>query len=383
MSPTVKHRSRCRMACMIRMLCALVCLHSAAGESMRFDDDAMARHLEQLFSPAQFAEIRRRASRNRVGLCDACKRIPSNGVPLRLTRTDVKRDRNATMGRISSGEAFIITDALEGCGALLGPMKTYTFWSGYMQRLLEVRPNDSVQQRAGYLNEVLSGFDNSFSGLMLEQWEHADLQWCADRMNGTACAGGQIAFPEESPLEESPVGRSGATRTAVQATFGGEHSKDFYSGWSTGDKVARALLIEDEDAFIGCLPLLGEAWLSLGPTQWMRVGRAAHAPVVGEPEHIDNVGMLSECHLQVSGRKIWRLTPPKECVASGACLAALPLEVLTTPGELLCLNIDRLRHTTVLPPERVDKGDVPMHVDIAYDIMEVTAVEITGDKSEL
>ena len=138
---------------------------------------------------------------------------------------------------------------------------------------------------------------------------------------------------------------------------------------------------------------------------------------MGEPEHIDQVDIMSECHVQFSGTKVWRLTltlaptldlrsvqfsglkvwrhppspsttpsprvqfsgskvwrlrPPDECAETacrgqGSGSSGLSWEVLTRPGEMLCLSIDKLRHLTYLPAGREND----LHVDVAFDLTQV------------
>jgi hypothetical protein len=75
--------------------------------------------------------------------------------------------------------------------------------------------------------------------------------------------------------------------------------------------------------------------------------------------------------VQVSGRKGWRLRPPRECAGAGAVCDGHEQYVLVSPGEMLCLSIDRLRHATVLVPEEQDEErspDVLLNVDVAWDL---------------
>ena len=52
------------------------------------------------------------------------------------------------------------------------------------------------------------------------------------------------------------------------------------------------------------MPIISDELVEVDTVQWWRVGRAASGPIVGENQHIDKVGMLSECHLQIAGTKV-------------------------------------------------------------------------------
>ena len=130
----------------------------------------------------------------------------------------------------------------------------------------------------------------------------------------------------------------------------------------------------------GCVPILASPRYQARPdgTQWWRVGRAAHAPVVGEPRHIDSVGGRTECHLQLSGRKSWRLHAPDWC--DEACRGWGPVDVELGPGDLFCVGVDRHYHTTFLPADPAGGG--ALSVDVAYDVWGVYESTATAAAAE-
>uniref|UniRef100_A0A7S2IAB4 Uncharacterized protein n=1 Tax=Haptolina brevifila TaxID=156173 RepID=A0A7S2IAB4_9EUKA len=157
---------------------------------------------------------------------------------------------------------------------------------------------------------------------------------------------------------------------ATQALAHGRQSphSDFYLGWSTIDKDMLDLL-EARVPLKDCLPIISDRSVQTDAMQWWRVGRAAKGPLVGENEHIDRVGMLSECHLQIAGTKVWRLRAPVEC--SDTC-PGFETFVRVAPGEMLCLSIDRFRHQTYLA------AGTSMNVDVAYDITGLASQQPVG-----
>lgn len=332
-------------------------------------------HWRRTLPPDQFEAFRKQKQQARESLCEACKRMPSQDVP-RVTRAEISGDWETALSRISSGEAFVVVDALEGdrrCKALLDvdPIHTPAYWMNYVGRvkaLAQARGTDSLGDSPDVFTAAFNSFDHCFAKGMHSRWSSHDLAWCSARMTGTAaCGSGELAFPSDVKPKLPP----GASEAAVRAALGSIHQQDFYVGWSTWDEDIKGLL-SHEAALRACLPIIGDARLSIGATQWWRVGRSVHAPVVGEPEHIDMIGMASECHLQVSGRKGWRLRPPVPCAkAGGPCTDGREQFVVVSAGQMLCLSIDRLRHATVLVPEELEEASSrsgALNVDIAYDI---------------
>lgn len=355
------------------MLWLPVLLASVPGES----DFSMNAHMASMISSSMPAE---RYGDGHTGICEACKRMKAGGNILRLTRAEALGDWEATSARLQSGEAFVITDALGACKALVNPLLSHAYWAEHVDRIL-----DRSARNPSARDDAFLGFNGQFAPYMYERWSKADLEWCSIRMNSTACTRGEVAYQvDAAEVHRFPLK---VDEAALRATLGHVHTRDFYVGWSTYDSELRKLTFDDT-ALRSCLPLVSDSRVAVGPTQWWRVGRAAHAPVAGEPEHIDVVGMLSECHLQVGGRKTWRLRPPIECADSNECVATRKLKVLVAPGEMLCLSIDRLRHTTALHMEGGTAEEEVMNVDVAYDIVGIlgsepkTPVEGRG-KSEL
>jgi hypothetical protein len=87
--------------------------------------------------------------------------------------------------------------------------------------------------------------------------------------------------------------------------------------------------------------------------------------------------MLQECHVQLSGRKVWRLKAPSGC--NEECPGKHVVDVLVDEGEMLCVSIDRLRHQTYLPFDPVDNR---FSVDIAYDIEAFTNGTVAEGKEK-
>ena len=292
----------------------------ASGSDDELSNPMLLEELRKMLPSHEFEAFVRKMKQARKGLCEACAITSAVDDVARMTRAEADHEWEATFARLRSGEPFVITDALSECTALLDPLRTHEYWVSYVERVAALNEGGELVSlpEQELRDEAFASFDSSFASLMHAQWEPEDLAWCAERMNGTECSGGEVLFPGNEIVRAKAAGSLNATKRALQVTLGELHSLDFYTGWSTTLPEVRALL-GNEPALRRCLPITGDRRLVVGPAQWWRVGRATHAPVVGEPEHIDMVGMVSECHMQVSGRKLWRLRPPDECAQTLEC----------------------------------------------------------------
>ncbi|KAJ8930880.1 hypothetical protein NQ314_016300 [Rhamnusium bicolor] len=62
-------------------------------------------------------------------------------------------------------------------------------------------------------------------------------------------------------------------------------------------------------------------------------------------------------HMHLSGRKVWRLAPPPECLYK-----CKPLEVTVEPGEIIVVDTNRWYHQTFILP-----GEISITIGSEFD----------------
>ena len=304
------------------------------------------------------------------GRCDHCQR---SGVRRFDAMSVLRSGDDDVAALVESGTAFVVSNATAECSDDPAAAGFAAYWERYVSRVVALAGNDVTGRvESMFRDRAFLTFGTAHAKDMEAAWGEEELEWCAAANGGVACSGGQ-------------VDRGRSIVETVHTTLGSaaHHDSDFYAGWSNIDSEVAALATEDYlrpmGAAGGCVPILASPRYVARPDgcQWWRVGRAVHAPVVGESRHIDRVGGRTECHLQISGRKVWRLEAPDWCLGGGdggGCDGWGPVDVPLGPRDLFCVGVDRHYHTTFLPVHTVqahgDCGGAPLSlsVDVAYDV---------------
>ena len=92
---------------------------------------------------------------------------------------------------------------------------------------------------------------------------------------------------------------------------------------------------------------------------WFFVGRnSCDAPLLGRPPHTDAVTHDGTVHVQLEGRKVWRVRPTEEWLGEATAMgkrvrsaSEREIEVVCEAGDLFCLSTRDWWHATHLPPQ--------------------------------
>jgi hypothetical protein len=167
-----------------------------------------------------------------------------------------------------------------------------------------------------------------------------------------------VEFVEAAQHDPADFFRRWANATAMQ--HGRDHptpasTSDFewYVSWYDNEPQELAQEIMQRRLDDSRLSFMPASW-ERGASFWVFVGWVSSgSPLQGRAGHLDTIAFAAGTfHLQLQGRKMWRLKPADACQAS---CGSETLEVVVHPGQYFSVHTGRWLHETVLLPR--DGGD--------------------------